>query len=163
MYNPAFMAQAIAQSRRALSEPGTEPFGAVVVKDGEIVGWGVNRSRLHHDPTSHGETEAIRDACRRLECTDLSGAHLYSSCEPCPLCVATIHVVGITKVFYAGSLERSNAALSAVPRTIRRRGDVQALRADAGAPVAQGGIPAEAVPMTEAEEILREWARLMGG
>lgn len=163
MFRPAFMAEAIAQSRRALSEPGAEPFGAVVVKGEEIVGWGVNLSRLHNDPTSHGETEAIRDACRRLACTDLSGGELYSSCEPCALCVATMHIVGIARVYYAGSLEGSNAILSAVPEAIRRQGDVAALRADAGVPVAESRIGAEAHPSAEAEAILHAWARQMGG
>ena len=65
-YRDEFMQRALALSAQALDTPGTEPFGAVVVKDGRIVGEGFNHSVAHWDPTSHGETEAIRDACRRL-------------------------------------------------------------------------------------------------
>ena len=64
MYKQRFMRRAIDISSVALETPGTEPFGAVVVRDGQIIGEGLNRSLLNHDPTSHGETEAIRDACR---------------------------------------------------------------------------------------------------
>lgn len=159
-FDPRFLALAIDQSRRALTEPGCEPFGAVVVRDGVLVGQGVNLSRRHHDPTSHGETEAIRDACRRLECTALPGAELYSSCEPCALCVAAMHIVGITAVYFAGSLEGSNAILAAVPERVRGRGDVVALRAEAGRAVGQGTITAEAHPDPAAEMVLREWISL---
>lgn len=162
-FDPRFLALAIEQSRRALTEPGCEPFGAVVVRDGAVIGQGVNLSRRHFDPTSHGETEAIRDACRRLECTALPGAELYSSCEPCALCVATMHMVGITAVYFAGSLEGSNAILAAVPESVRGRGDVGALREAAGRPVAQGPIPAQAHPSAAAELVLHEWVRLVGG
>jgi guanine deaminase len=162
-FDPQFLALAIAQSRRALTEPGCEPFGAVVVRDGAVIGQGVNLSRRHHDPTSHGETEAIRDACRRLSCTTLAEAELYSSCEPCALCVATMQIVGIRAVYFAGSLEGSNAILAAVPETIRARGDVAALRTEAGRPIGQGVIPAQAHPDAAAEAVLHEWARLAGG
>ena len=90
MTDKDFMEHAIGLSRRALEESGAEPFGAVVVKDGAIVGEGLNRAAFLFDPTSHGEVEAIRDACRKLRCTDLSGCDLYTSCEPCALCVAAI-------------------------------------------------------------------------
>ena len=63
-YDEAFMRRAIEISAEALTTPGTEPFGAVVVRDGHVIGEGINRSVQNHDPTSHGETEAIRDACR---------------------------------------------------------------------------------------------------
>ena len=156
-FDARFLALAIAQSRRALTEPGCEPFGAVVVRDGVVIGQGVNLSRRHYDPTSHGETEAIRDACRRLRCTALPGAALYSSCEPCALCVAAMHIVDIRAVYFVGSLERSNVILSAVPESVRGRGDVAALRAAAGRPVAQGPLHAEAHPDADAEAVLREW------
>lgn len=90
MYEEAFMRRAVAISAEALTTPGTEPFGAVVVRDGRIVGEGINRSLQNFDPTSHGETEAIRDACRNLATVDLTGCELYTSCEPCPLCVAAM-------------------------------------------------------------------------
>src|SRR6478736_9602952 len=91
MYDDKFMDRALALSAQALTKPGTEPFGAVVVRDGVVVGEGINHSVAHWDPTSHGETEAIRDACRKLGTVDLNGSDLYSSCEPCALCVAVMH------------------------------------------------------------------------
>ena len=163
MFDPRFLRLAVAQSRRALTEPGTEPFGAVIVRGSVVIGEGVNLSARDFDPTSHGETEAIRDACRRLRCTDLTGAVLYSSCEPCALCVAAIHIVGIREVHCAATLEGSNALLSGVPAAIRRGGDVQALRADAGRPVAEGSIRASLHADDEAEAILRSWAAKVAG
>ena len=85
MYDEKFMRRAIELSAQALDTPGTRPFGAVVVKDGKIVGEGLNQSAKNYDPTSHGEVEAVRDACRNLKTTDLSGAELYTSCEPARL------------------------------------------------------------------------------
>ncbi len=163
MFDPRFLRLAVAQSRRALTEPGTEPFGAVILRDGAVIGEGVNRSARDFDPTSRGETEAIRDACRRLRCTTLPGAVLYSSCEPCALCVAAMHIVGIREVHDAATPEGSNALLASVPAAIRLAGDVRALRADAGRPVAEGSIVAAPHADEEAEAILRAWAAKAGG
>jgi len=104
-----FMARAIEIAREAIDTPGTLPYGAVVVKDGEIIGEGLNRSAANFDPTSHGEVEAIRDACRRLSSTLLKGADLYTSGEPCSMCVATMYQVGIARLFYAGASSDSAA------------------------------------------------------
>lgn len=123
MTDADFMARAIALSSEAMTTPGTEPFGAVVVKDGRIVGEGFNHSAVRFDPTSHGEIEAIRDACRNLRCTDLTGCDLYTSCEPCALCVAAMTIVNIRKLFYAASLADSAAALRDVSGAIRRKAD----------------------------------------
>ena len=105
MYQEKFMRRAIEISAEALDIPGTEPFGAVVVWDGKIVGEGINRSVLNNDPTSHGETEAIRDACRSLGTVHLRGCELYTSCEPCALCVAAMEIAGISRLYYATNLE----------------------------------------------------------
>lgn len=104
MYEERFMRRAIALSAEALTRPGCEPFAAVVVREGRIVGEGINRSLLAHDPTSHGEIEAIRDACRNLASVYLRGCELYSSCEPCALCVAAIEIAGIARLYYAAGL-----------------------------------------------------------
>jgi len=108
-----FMARAIELSRRALLEPGLRPFGAVVVKGGRIVGEGVNAQNGKHDPTSHGEVEAIRAACGALATTDLAGCTLYTSCEPCAMCTATMHLAGIERVVYAASAEDSAETFAA--------------------------------------------------
>lgn len=99
-----FMARAIEISRAAVSDGDAGPFAAVVVKDGVVIGEGVNRVVATHDPTSHGEVEAIRDACRKLKTWDLSGCDLYTTCEPCEMCVATMFWARIDRVFYAAHL-----------------------------------------------------------
>ncbi len=104
-----FMARAIQIARESVEAPGTLPYGAVVVMDGGIVGEGLNRAFANSDPTSHGEVEAIRDACRRLSRTSLEGADLYTSGEPCSMCVAAMYQVGIERLYYAGSASDSAA------------------------------------------------------
>jgi guanine deaminase len=158
MYRETFMKRAIALSREALDRPGTEPFGAVIVKDEIIIGEGLNHSLAHFDPTSHGEVEAIRDACRRLECVDLSGAELYTSCEPCALCVATMAIVGISHLYYAASGEQAGAVLTPLTKAQRHPIDVDHLRAESGAPIHQRTLPATQALDAEAAAILQQWA-----
>ena len=76
------------------------PFGAVIVKDGRIVGVGANRVTANNDPTAHAEVMAIRDACKQLGTFDLDGCTIYSSCEPCPMCLSAIYWAGITEAKY---------------------------------------------------------------
>ncbi|MDB5731468.1 MAG: nucleoside deaminase [Variovorax sp.] len=158
MYQEEFMKRALALSTQALHTPGTEPFGAVVVKDGAVVGEGFNHSVAHFDPTSHGEIEAIRDACRNLRTVNLAGCDLYTSCEPCALCTAAMHIAGIRKLYYAASLAQSGQAFEGVPVAARHPIDVEALRAEAGAPLGQGALPTEQRLAGEAVEILKAWA-----
>jgi tRNA(Arg) A34 adenosine deaminase TadA len=153
-----FLRRAIALSAEAAATPGCEPFGAVVVKDGVVVGEGFNRSRHRLDPTSHGETEAIRDACAKLGTLDLTGAWVFTSCEPCALCVAAMQITGIAGVVYAAALADSAAVLADVPREKRRGGDVAALRAEAGQPIGSGRIPARQALKAEAVAVLEGWA-----
>ena len=79
------------------------PFGAVVVKDGEIVGKGQNEVTAKNDPTAHAEIMAIRDACQNLGTFDLSDCELYASCEPCPMCLGSIYWANINKLYYAAT------------------------------------------------------------
>lgn len=76
------------------------PFGAVVVRDGRIIGRGHNRVILNQDPTCHGEVEAIRDACRNLGSFDLEGADIYTTSEPCPMCLGAVLWAGIRNIYY---------------------------------------------------------------
>ncbi len=80
---------------------GCGPFGAVIVKNGEIVSKANNRVVLSHDPTAHAEILAIRKACSKLGSHDLSGCVLYASCEPCPMCLGAIYWAGLRKIVYA--------------------------------------------------------------
>lgn len=82
---------------------GGGPFGAVVVKDGKIVGRGMNRVTANNDPTAHAEVTAIRDACNRLKTFDLSGCDIYTSCEPCPMCLGSIYWARIKHIYYGNT------------------------------------------------------------
>jgi tRNA(Arg) A34 adenosine deaminase TadA len=84
-------------------EEGGGPFGAVVVKGEEIVGVGINRVTANNDPTAHAEVMAIRDAAARLERFDLSDCEIYTSCEPCPMCLGAIYWARIKKVYYGNT------------------------------------------------------------
>lgn len=98
--NLEFMRKAIALSDESVSVGGG-PFGAVIVKDGKIVGAAANRVTLNNDPTAHAEVMAIREACQNLGTFDLSGCTLYASCEPCPMCLSAIYWARIEEYFYA--------------------------------------------------------------
>lgn len=102
------MREAIRLSREGMTNGDGGPFGAVVVKDGKIVGRGWNRVLAKTDPTAHAEVEAIRDACASLKNFDLSGAEIYTSCEPCPMCLAAIYWARIGKIHYGNT--RADAA-----------------------------------------------------
>lgn len=159
MYDETFMRRALDISAQALTDAGTEPFGAVVVKGGSIVGEGINRSLQNLDPTSHGETEAIRDACRNLGTVDLSGCELYTSCEPCPLCVAAMAISGISQLYYAASMEDAGQAFANLTREDRHPVHVDVLREECAAPVNHRRMPAAQGMRDEAATILEAWAR----
>lgn len=102
MRNDDFMRQAIALAVENIKNGGG-PFGAVVVKDGQVVATGVNRVTANNDPTAHAEVSAIRAACTKLGTFDLSGCVIYSSCEPCPMCLGAIYWAHIDKVYYGAN------------------------------------------------------------
>jgi guanine deaminase len=158
MYQEIFMKKAIELSAEALSKPGTEPFGAVIVRDGMIVGQGLNHSAAHFDPTSHGEVEAIRDACRRLECVDLSECEIYTSCEPCALCVAAMAISGIKQMYYAASLPQAGLAFADLTAAERHPIDMDWLRIEAGNTVDKRATAANQKLDGEAALVLAEWA-----
>lgn len=87
---------------------GGGPFGAVIAKDGQIVATGVNRVTSNCDPTAHAEVSAIRAACEKLKTFDLSGYEIYTSCEPCPMCLGAIYWARLDKIYYANN--RKDAA-----------------------------------------------------
>lgn len=106
--NPKFMQAAIDLSRKGMESLKGGPFGCVVVKDGQIVGRGNNQVTTSNDPTAHAEVEAIRDACKNLGTFQLAGCEIYTSCEPCPMCLGAIYWARPDKVFYGNS--RADAA-----------------------------------------------------
>ena len=102
MGNEEFMRQAIALAVENVRNGGG-PFGAVIVKDGKVVATGVNRVTANNDPTAHAEVSAIRAACTKLGTFDLSGCDIYTSCEPCPMCLGAIYWAHIGKVYYGAN------------------------------------------------------------
>ncbi len=95
-----FMEAALQEAYEGIEKNHGGPFGAVVVKDGRIVGRGHNRVLYKKDPTCHGEMEAIRDACKNLETHDLTGCQLYTTAEPCPMCLGGILWANIQEVYF---------------------------------------------------------------
>lgn len=94
-----FMLEAIKLAEQSVAKGGG-PFGAVIVKDGEIVAQGHNCVTLHNDPTAHAEVSTIRKACKELNTFDLSGCEIYTSCEPCPMCLSAIYWARIENIYY---------------------------------------------------------------
>lgn len=88
---------------------GGGPFGAVIVRDNEIISTGVNRVTADNDPTAHAEVNAIREACRKLGTFQLEGCTVYSSCEPCPMCLSAIYWAGVKKIYYGNTKEDAEA------------------------------------------------------
>lgn len=88
---------------------GGGPFGAVIVKDGEILATGVNRVTANSDPTAHAEVTAIRNACLKLSTFDLEGATIYSSCEPCPMCLGAIYWAHLSHLYCGGTKDDAEA------------------------------------------------------
>ncbi len=94
-----FMKKAIRLAEASVAKGGG-PFGAVIVKDGVVVAQGHNCVTLHNDPTAHAEVTVIRKACKKIGSFDLSGCENYTSCEPCPMCLAAIYWARIGKIYY---------------------------------------------------------------
>lgn len=102
------MARAIALSREKMREGLGGPFGAVIVKDNAVIAEGFNLVTSSHDPTAHAEVVAIRNAAEKLQTHDLSGLEIYSSCEPCPMCLAAIYWARLDRLYFANN--RADAA-----------------------------------------------------
>jgi guanine deaminase len=98
-----WMKRAIELSRINMEKGIGGPFGAVIVKDGKIIGEGWNQVTSTNDPTAHAEVSAIRDACKNLKNFDLSGAEIYTSCEPCPMCLSAIYWARLNKIYFANT------------------------------------------------------------
>lgn len=100
-----FMKKAIALAKEGMLAGNGGPFGCVIVKDGKIIGQGSNMVLRTNDPTAHAEVVAIRDACKTLNHFQLEGCEVYTSCEPCPMCLGAIFWARPSKVFYACTKE----------------------------------------------------------
>ena len=123
------------------------PFGAVVVRAGKIVGRGWNRVTSTNDPTAHAEIAAIRDACKRLKTFQLDDCELYTSCEPCPMCLSAIYWARLKRVFYGNT--RKDAA--------KIHFDDDLIYREVAAPLSKRRIPMKQLLRVEALRAFREW------
>ena len=97
-----YMRKAIALSIENIQKGGG-PFGAVIVKDGKVIATGVNRVTANNDPTAHAEVTAIRKASKKLGTFDLAGCEIYTSCEPCPMCLGAVYWAHLDKMYYGNT------------------------------------------------------------
>lgn len=103
MEKNAFMAEAIRLSEESVTKHNGGPFGCVIVKNGEIIARGYNQVTTNNDPTAHAEIVAIREACKKLNSFQLTDCEIYTSCEPCPMCLGAIYWARPKTVYYANT------------------------------------------------------------
>jgi tRNA(Arg) A34 adenosine deaminase TadA len=145
--NPEFMRRAIALATENVRTSLGGPFGAVIVRDGLVVGEGANSVTRTNDPTAHAEVQAIRDACRALGVFSLEGCTIYTSCEPCPMCLAAIYWARIDRIWYGNTSQ--DAARIAF--------DDAALYREFTLPPAQRSIPSSPLLREQAWESFQAW------
>ena len=141
------MREAIRLSRQKMRANQGGPFGAVVVHNGKIVGRGWNRVTTTNDPTAHAEIMAIRNACKKLKRFHLQDCALYTSCEPCPMCLAAVYWTRLEKVFYANT--RADAAVIGFD-------DVKIYH-ELRLPIPRRQIPMKPLLRREALQVFAEW------
>jgi tRNA(Arg) A34 adenosine deaminase TadA len=141
-----FMREAIAVSRAGLRE-GCGPFGAVIVRGGEIIARGCNRVTATCDPTAHAEVVVIREAARRLGNFSLAGCEIYSTCEPCPMCLAAIYWARLDRLYFANT--RVDAAAAGF--------DDDAIYQQIPLPISERSIRTETLLGDEAWAVFEEW------
>ena len=143
----AFMRRAVRLSAERMRGGAGGPFGAVIVQDGKIIAEGWNRVTSTNDPTAHAEVSAIRDACRALGTFSLKGCDIYTSCEPCPMCLAAMYWARLDRIFFANS--REDAAAIGF--------DDALIYGEVSKPVENRMIPTIKLALPEAEAVFAEW------
>jgi tRNA(Arg) A34 adenosine deaminase TadA len=147
-----FMRRAIELARIGMNSGAGGPFGAVVVKDGEIVGEGYNRVLASNDPTAHGEVVAIRAAGARIGSFSLEGCEIHTTGEPCPMCLGAIQWARISRIYYGFSITDA-AAIGFDDREFYRQFSL---------PATEREVPCKRLAAEEARELLGEYAALPG-
>src|SRR5579871_974375 len=142
-----FMREAIRLSLSMMRKNCGGPFGAVVVRNGKIVGRGWNQVTSTNDPTAHAEVTAIRDACKKLKTFQLNDCELYTSCEPCPMCLSAIYWARLRKVYFANT--RKDAAKVGF--------DDDLIYHEVAKPVGKRKIPMKQLLRGEALKVFGEW------
>jgi len=145
-----FMRRAIEISARTMRAYEGGPFGALIVRDGRVLAEGHNRVTSSNDPTAHAEVVAIRNACKALGAYALEGAVIYTSCEPCPMCLAAIYWARLERIFYANT--RADAAAIGF--------DDDFLYREIALPLHERTIPAQRLLGGEALAVFHEWIDL---
>ncbi|MBL7813587.1 MAG: nucleoside deaminase [Saprospiraceae bacterium] len=143
-----FMRRAIELSRQGMSSNQGGPFGAVIVKDGKIIGEGNNQVTSTNDPTAHAEVVAIRNACKTLNTFQLDGCVVYTSCEPCPMCLGAIYWARPAKIFYG--CDKNDAAAIGF--------DDDFIYKEISLEMDKRMIPTAQMLQNEANEVFNEWA-----
>jgi len=143
------MQEAIKCSLFGMDNNAGGPFGAVIVKDNEIIAKGWNKVTSTNDPTAHAEVTAIREACKKLGTFDLSGCELYTSCEPCPMCLSAIYWARIKKIYYANT--RKDAA--------DINFDDDFIYKEIPLPLEKRAIPMEQVERDDAIKVFEKWSK----
>ena len=146
-FDPKYMEMACRLSSDNIDNGGG-PFGAVIVRDGKLIATGVNSVTVVNDPTAHAEVSAIRAACRELGTFQLAGCIVYSSCEPCPMCLSALYWAGVSKIFYGNTKEDADA-IDFSDKFIYE---------ELGKSPAQRRIPCLHVTCTDAPRAFRKWA-----
>ncbi len=141
-----YMQRAIELSKQSISNGGG-PFGAVIVKDGEIIAESSNSVTQDNDPTAHAEVNAIRKAAKAMNTFDLSGTTIYSSCEPCPMCLSAIYWARISNLFFANT--RQDAQKIGF--------DDEFLYNEIQLPIAERTIPTKQILRNEALDVFKLW------
>ncbi|MDB6121349.1 MAG: Cytidine/deoxycytidylate deaminase family protein [Pedosphaera sp.] len=145
--NKKYMQEAIRISRQMMRRNMGGPFGAVVVRGDKIVGRGCNQVTSTNDPTAHAEVVAIRDACKRLKTFQLDDCELYTSCEPCPMCLSAIYWARFKKVYYANT--RRDAADIEF--------DDDFIYTEVSRPITERSIPMRQLLRKDALTVFQEW------
>lgn len=147
-----FLERAIELSRLGMQDGHGGPFGCVIVKDDEIIGEGCNMVTSSNDPTAHAEVVAIRNACQKLNNYQLTGCEVYTSCEPCPMCLGAIYWARPQRVIYANT--KSEAAAIQF--------DDEFIYKEINAPMFDRKIPFIHFPHPLAQEVFAQWKLLEG-
>jgi tRNA(Arg) A34 adenosine deaminase TadA len=147
MIKEEYLNEAFKLARQSMRNNIGGPFGAIVVKDDIIIGEGGNQVITHTDPTAHAEIVAIREACKNIANFDLSGAVIYATCEPCPMCLGAIYWSGIKEVVYGSTRYQAEAAGFRDSEIYK----------EVGLPPEERSITCNLIPHPEAEEIYKEW------
>jgi len=146
--NSSFMLEAIRLSVANVEEGKGGPFGAIVVKDGVIIARGTNEVTSSNDPTAHAEVVAIRKACQALNTFQLEGCEIYTSCEPCPMCLGAIYWARPAKLYYANSKEDAAGI----------QFDDQFIYEEIAKPIGERKLFTKQIMREEALEAFRKWS-----